>query len=94
MTGSGSHYDDLSGRLRGVVISLGDVLSSEEATDVEEFIEHAELGEALRALAWIIVEKNKQVAASDLTEIEALASLMEIADEMPNGLHDHVEGAK
>lgn len=91
MTGSGSYYDDLGGRLRGVVISLGDVLSSEEATDVEEFIEHAEFGEALRSLAWIIVETNKQIAASDLTEIEALARLMEITEEMPNGLHGHVE---
>lgn len=90
MTQSKSYYDELGGRLRGLVISLDNVLSSEEATDVEEFIEHAEFGEALRTLAWIIVEANKQIRISDLTEIEALASLMEIAEEMPDDLHGHV----
>jgi hypothetical protein len=93
-TESGSYYDELGGRLRGLVISLGNVLSSEEAADIEESIEHAEFGEALRTLAWIIVEANKQIPISGLTEIEALATLMEIAEEMPDGLRGHVEGVE
>jgi hypothetical protein len=76
------------------VIRLSSVLSSSEVAEVEEFLEHAELGEALRTLAWIIVEENRQVSAVDLEEIQSLAQRMEMSDELPDDLADHAAGSR
>jgi len=83
-------FDDLIGRLRGLVIALSTVFSRDEAGEVEEFIEHAEFGEALRTITWIIVEENKQIAMADLAEIQSLAQRMEMTTEQPEELPGHV----
>lgn len=83
-------HDQMIGRLRGMVITLTGVLSQGEAGEVEEFIEHAEFGEALRTLAWIVVEENKPISAAHMSEIRALADAMGIAHELPNSLSDQV----
>lgn len=88
MTGS-ADYDELLGRLRGLVIGLSSVLSSGEAAEVDEFLEHNELGEALRTLAWIIVEENKQIATSEMREIRCLAQRMGMSAGLPDALYDH-----
>jgi hypothetical protein len=82
--------DDLSGRLRGLVIALGDVLAKDEAREVDHLLEHAEFGEALRTLAWIIVEEDKRIARSHFDEIQTLADRMDMAHELPQQLARHV----
>ncbi|MGL5829079.1 MAG: hypothetical protein ACRC0L_05860 [Angustibacter sp.] len=82
-------FDELLGRIRGLLISLGATLSSEESSEVDELLDHAELGEALRSLAWLIVEEGKRVARSDVREIESLASRMDISGELPEALSQH-----
>lgn len=82
-------FDELLGRIRGLVISLGEVLSAEEAAEVEEFLDHAELGEGLRTLAWLIVEEGKRVPRSGIVEIESLAARMGITSELPDSLKRH-----
>lgn len=79
-------YDQLVGRLRGLLISLDGVLSQAEAAEVGEFIEHAELGEALRTLAWIVVDEGKQISSQESGELQALANFMGTSGEMPDGL--------
>lgn len=86
------YHDDLAGRLRGLVISLGDVLTSSESSEVEHFVDHAEFGEALRALAWLLVEEDKTVPFTAVLEIERLARLMGTTEELPKGLHAQVGG--
>ncbi|HET7475118.1 MAG TPA: hypothetical protein VFJ97_03735 [Dermatophilaceae bacterium] len=87
-------FDEVNGRIRGLVIALSGVLSANEAGEVEEFLEHAELGEALRTLAWIVVEEKKLIALADLMEMQLLADRLGITGELPEGLSDHVVDAK
>ncbi len=82
-------FDELMGRVRGLLIALGDALSSDESGEVDELLDHAELGEALRTLSWLIVEEHKQVASADINEIHALAERMGIAGELPETLDEH-----
>lgn len=48
--------DDYVGRLRGLIIALEGIVSAAACDEVEHLIDHGEGGEAMRALAWIIVE--------------------------------------
>jgi hypothetical protein len=82
-------FDELMGGVRGLVIALGDTLTSNESAEVDELLDHAELGEALRTLAWLIVEEHKHIAAADIDEIRALAQRMGISDELPQTLDEH-----
>ena len=83
-------FDDTLGRIRGLVIGLATVLSADESREVEELLEHVELGEPVRTLAWIVSEEGKQITNGDFLEIQALAQRMEIQDELPASLPDHV----
>ncbi len=76
-------FDELLGRIRGVLISLGPVLSLAEAGEVDEYLDHAELGEGLRTLAWLLVEEGKPTGESVVLEIQALAAHMGISHELP-----------
>lgn len=85
-------FDELLGRIRGLLIALGADLSVDEAAEVEELLDHAELGEALRTLAWLIVEEGKRVPIADIREMEVLAVRMDISNELPNALRQHGVG--
>jgi len=78
-------FDEILGLLRGLLISLEPALATDEIEEVAEPLDHAELGEALRTLAWLIVEEDKVVARADIGQIEKLAVRMGIADELPPG---------
>jgi hypothetical protein len=82
-------FDELLGRIRGLLLSLGSVLSPEESAEVDELLDHAELGEALRTLAWLIVEEDKRVAMTAVREIESLAARMNNTEELPDTLRQH-----
>lgn len=84
-------YDALAGRLRGLAIALMGVFSADELREVEEFIEHAEFGEALHSLAWIVTEEDKTIAVSAFDELVQLAAAMGVVEELPPGLAAHVE---
>ena len=85
-----SEHEDFVGRVRGLVVSLWGIVSSDECSEVEHLIEHDELGEARRALAWIIVEENKLVPAEALSAIEELSAGLVEKEHMPPTLHEHV----
>ncbi len=85
-------FDELAGRIRGLLISLGGTVAFEDSAEVDELLDHAELGEALRALAWLIVEDGKRVAMADVLEIEALAARMDMSQELPQTLRRHGVG--
>lgn len=80
------NYDEIAGRLRGVAILLGGILSSKESAEVEHFIEHGEYGEALTTLAWLIVEEHKEVPREARMTIKDLAKQMAIEEELPESL--------
>lgn len=85
-----TEHEDFIGRVRGLVVSLWGILSSEECAEVEHLIEHDELGEALRALAWIIVEEDKRVPPDAITAIEEMSEGLVDEEHMPPTLRQHV----
>jgi hypothetical protein len=84
-----SEQDDFVGRVRGLVIGLWGYLSADECAEVEHLIDHDEIGEALRALAWIIVEEDKRVPASSIATIRELVDGLVEPEHMPDNLDDH-----
>ena len=78
--------DDLLRRLRGLLLSFSPALSVAEVAEVEELLDHAELGEGLRTLAWLLVEERKHITERQLFEITDLASMMGILPELPHEL--------
>lgn len=73
-------------RVRELVSSVASVLTTEERDEVAHLIDHGEPAEALRTLAWIIVEENKQIRSSVVSKIRELsAGLVDEAD-LPNDL--------
>jgi hypothetical protein len=84
-----ANFDELLGRIRGLLIAMGTDLSADESAEVEELLDQAELGEALRTLAWLIVEEGKRIPMADIREMETLAVRMGISDELPEVLTQH-----
>lgn len=81
--------DDYIGAIRGLVISLVDVLSAEECAEVEHLVDHGEPAEAVRSLAWIIVEEGKFVSADVVSSIEELVRGFIDPADMPANLREH-----
>jgi hypothetical protein len=84
-----SVFDDYVGRCRALVVSLSDVLDADECAEVEHLINHDECPEAMRALAWIIVEGNKRVPVRAIAAIRELSEGIVAEEDMPPGLDDH-----
>jgi hypothetical protein len=85
-TGPTEDFEELAGRVRGIVISLSGLLTDAECAEVEHFLDHGEHGEALHTLAWLIVEEGKRVA---LEAIRELAGQMDMEHELPVALSEH-----
>lgn len=78
MSLSDAEWDELAGRLRGLVVSLSNSFTPEECREVENFIDHDEFGEALHALVGIIVDEGTEISPEVADEIARLAERMGI----------------
>jgi hypothetical protein len=85
-----NEFDDFVGLVRGLVISLAAILTPEECAEVEHYIDHDEHGEALRSLAWIIVESNLRVPAEAVRAIRELSDGLVLPEHMPPTLDAHI----
>jgi hypothetical protein len=85
-----SHYDDLRGKLHGLVVGLGSVLTASEASAVTDFLGVGEYGLALMTLADIIVEEGKQIPAEEYESIMELARQMRMHGEINPALPTRV----
>lgn len=81
---------DYLGRAQALVLSLADDLTDAEQHEVRHLIDHDEVGEALRTLAWIIVEEDKRVPATAISAIRELSTGLVDADDLPPNLERHV----
>jgi hypothetical protein len=77
--------------VREVLKSAKRVLTTAEIHEVEHLIRHGEPPEALRSLAWIIVEENKLVSARTVEGIRKLTSGLLDPDHLPPNLDSHIE---
>jgi hypothetical protein len=75
-----SYYEDLAGRLRGVLIMVGDRLPQPDRALIGEFIDHNELGLALEQIADLLAESATPIWAIERTDMLALARDMSMGD--------------
>lgn len=84
-----SELEAFLNRVRSLLTSLEGTLNPSEISEVEHLMDHDEIGEALRTLAWIIVEEDKRVPFETIASIRELSrGLVDEAD-MPPGLDEH-----
>jgi flagellar biosynthesis regulator FlbT len=79
-------------QVRGLIASLDNTLTASERLEVEHFIDHNEIGEALTTLAWIIVNESKRIPASAYQSIIELSEGLVDPEHLPKDLATHVVG--
>lgn len=85
-----SQQDAFVGRVKGLLISLGDLLSPSESAEVAHLIDHGEIGESLRTLAWIVVDGDKRISLDTYNAIRELSAGLVHDEHMPATLANHV----
>ncbi|MFD4325663.1 MafI family immunity protein [Nocardioides sp. NPDC058538] len=81
-----AYYEEIAGRLRGLLIRLADRLSSEDITLIAEFVDANELGLALEQLADVLSEDERPLTEDERADMVALADRMYMGDRVPHAL--------
>ena len=81
--------EDYLSRVNQLLVFVSPLLTQAEEVEVKHLIDHDECGEALRALAWIIVEEDKRVPASAITAIRDLSYGLVAEEDLPADLDQH-----
>ena len=81
-----AYYDDIRGRLMGLLVRLGDRLDLPTQDWVHEFLDHNELGLALETMADGLGEAGAPVEDQERSEILALVGVMRMDDRVPRAL--------
>lgn len=71
-----AHYEEIAGLLRGLLIRLGDRLSTKDVTLIAEFIDANELGLALEQIADVLCEAEQPLTADERSDMLALVDRM------------------
>ncbi|MFE4000455.1 MafI family immunity protein [Nocardioides sp. YIM B13467] len=81
-----AYYEEIAGRLRGLLIRLADRLSSEDITLIAELVDANELGLALEQLADVLSEDERPLTEDERADMVALADRMHMGDRVPHAL--------
>jgi hypothetical protein len=81
-----SHYKEIAGRLRGLLIRLSDRLSDKDLLLIAEFIDANELGLALEQMADVLSEDEQPLAPDERSDMLALVERMQMDDRVPRAL--------
>jgi hypothetical protein len=73
------YYDELRGRLVGLLIQLEDRLPPADRTWIEEFIDQAEYGIALERMCELLGEATASISAKERSDLLALGATMGIS---------------
>jgi len=73
------HYEDLRGRVRGVLITVSEAFPARQVGVVEELIDANEPGVALEMLVGMLVEARVSIAESTIEQIEGLVKEMRLS---------------
>ena len=79
-------YEDIAGRLRGLLIQLDDRLSEHDLAWTAEFIDANELGLALDQMAHGLCEYDHPVTAGERLDMLALAERMQMGSGVARAL--------
>jgi hypothetical protein len=75
-----AYYDDLRGRLVGLLIRFSDRLDPKTLGWSQEYLEHNELGLALETMAYSLAEARAGLADDERSDILELARTMGMDD--------------
>ena len=79
-------YDEITARLRGLMILMDDRLSAGDLIIVAEFIDVGELGLALDQMAFALCEGEAPVAQTERAGMLALAKRMSLGSQVSRAL--------
>ena len=79
-------YEEIAGKLLGLLIRLDDRLAGEAVTEIAQAIDHNELGVALEWIADALSEKEQPLSADERADMLALVDRMEMDDLVPSAL--------
>jgi hypothetical protein len=78
--------EEYLGRVQALVWSLAELLSEDESGRVQHLVDHGEPAEAMRSLAWIIVNANMRVPVETIRAIRELSEGLVSPEHMPADL--------
>lgn len=81
-----AYYEEIQGRLHGLLIRLSDRLPSSSQAEVTDFIDHNEFGLALEWMADALSEKGLPVTTEERADMLGLAEHMEMDERVPQAL--------
>lgn len=81
-----TYYEEIAGRLRGLLILLSDRLPPKDQTLIAEFIDANELGLALEQMADVLSEDEQPISRQERDDMLALAETMALGERVPNAL--------
>ena len=81
-----TYYEDLAGRLYGLLISLDDRLDREDARLLHHFVEVGEYGLALENIAGAVAQATVAITDQERSNILALTRTMNMDDLVPRTL--------
>ena len=83
MSLSAAYYEDLAGRLYGLLIGLDDRLDREDVRQVHHFIEVGEYGLALEEIAGALAQATVAITDQERSDMLALTRTMNMDDLVP-----------
>jgi hypothetical protein len=81
-----AYYEDLAGRLYGLLIGLDDRLDHEDARQLHHFIEVGEYGLALQEIADALAHATVPITDQERTDMLTLTATMNMDDLVPRAL--------
>ena len=81
-----SYYQEISGRLHGLLIRLSDRIPARDQQLITEFIDANELGLALEQMADVLSEEERTLLPDERGDILALAERMGLGEGVPRAL--------
>lgn len=84
MTGrfDAAYYEDLRGRVRGVLIAVADAFPAQQVGLVDELIDANEAGVALEMLVGMLDEAHTHLSREVVNQVERLAKDMELSSDL------------
>lgn len=76
-------------RVHALVASVSAELTDAELAEVNHLIDHNECGEALRTLAWIVVEEKKHIPIAAVQSLRDLSRGLVAEEDLPSDLEQH-----
>lgn len=90
MTPSNEYYEMIERRLTNLLSSVRPRLGREDRIAAEEYVYYAEYGLALGQICDGVVYGDGPISGEAAREIMTLADIMEMGDEVPPELSEHV----